>query len=66
MSTLLVPGTYVQYGGERHAVEAVGITGGERYYWLISEHGVVSMLPACVVEGAGRGLPVPGAREEGK
>lgn len=52
--SLLIPdtpplalGTKVKPWG---TVEAVGITGGERYYWLIDKHGTVSMMPACVVE----------------
>jgi hypothetical protein len=31
-------------------VQAVGITGGERYYWLVDAHGVVSMMPWFMVE----------------
>ena len=31
-------------------VAAVGILSGERYYWLIDKHGVVSMMPADAVE----------------
>lgn len=34
-------------------VEAVGCISGERYYWLIDQHGSISMMPAFVVE-AGR------------
>lgn len=33
-------------------IGAVGVVGGERYYWMIDKHGVVSMMPACVVEEA--------------
>ena len=32
------------------AVSAVGMIQGERYYWLVDEHGDVAMMPACVVE----------------
>lgn len=31
-------------------VAAVGILSGERYYWLV-KRGVVSMMPADVIEG---------------
>jgi len=31
-------------------IGAVGIIEGERYYWLVGLGGVVSMMPACVVE----------------
>lgn len=31
-------------------VEAVGMTGGERYYWLVHRSGTVAMLPASEVE----------------
>lgn len=41
-------------------VEAIGLLSGERYYWLIDKHGVVSMMPADVVE------PRAPAQEEGK
>ena len=34
-------------------VQAVGITGGERYYWLIAQDGSVSMMPAFIIEKAG-------------
>ena len=33
-------------------ISAVGLTGGERYYWMIARNGVVSMMPADVVEAA--------------
>ena len=39
-------GTETQWG----LVSAVGWTAGERYYWMIDEHGSVAMLPADVVE----------------
>ena len=38
-------GTQTDFG----IIVAVGWV-GERYYWLIDRHGVVSMMPACVVE----------------
>jgi hypothetical protein len=31
-------------------IAAVGLTGGERYYWLIGKHGDVVMMPADVIE----------------
>jgi hypothetical protein len=31
-------------------ITAVGITGGERYYWMVDKHGCVAMMPASVVE----------------
>ena len=32
-------------------VVAVGTTGGERYYWLQSKSGCISMMPASAIEG---------------
>lgn len=43
----LALGTRTQWG----KIAAVGITGGERYYWM-TKAGVVSMMPADVVEPA--------------
>lgn len=40
-------GTVVKPWG---TVMAVGIHGGERYYWLSNKYGVISMMPADVVE----------------
>jgi hypothetical protein len=34
-------------------VVAIGFIGGERYYWMISRWGTVSMMPAFVVEEEG-------------
>jgi hypothetical protein len=31
-------------------IAAVGLTGGERYYWMIGKHGDVVMMPADVIE----------------
>ena len=31
-------------------IAAVGNIGGERYYWMVSYGGAVSMMPAVVVE----------------
>lgn len=39
-------GTKTQWG----KIEMVGITGGERYYWMLDKHGGVSMIPASIVE----------------
>lgn len=41
----------IEYGGEKMVVGSVGVTGGERYYWLLAADGAVSMLPADVLEG---------------
>ena len=38
--------TVVPYG----KIAAVGNIGGERYYWMVSRGGAVSMMPAVVVE----------------
>jgi hypothetical protein len=50
-----MPGDRIEYGGEPQTVGAVGVTGGERYYWLVAEDGSVSMLPWFVVEPQERG-----------
>ena len=42
----LTLGTKTQWG----EIGAVGLTGGERYYWMTDKHGCVSMMPATVVE----------------
>jgi hypothetical protein len=42
-------GTFVMPWGK---VAAVGFIEGERYYWLTSHDGDVSMMPADVVEEA--------------
>lgn len=39
-------GTKTQWG----TIEAVGITGGERYYWMVDKFKSVSMIPAFMVE----------------
>lgn len=36
--------------GKEWIVGAVGMTGGERYYWLVDEDDSVSMMPAPAVE----------------
>jgi hypothetical protein len=43
---ILPLGTETKWG----KIEMVGITGGERYYWMIDKHKVVSMIPALIVE----------------
>lgn len=35
------------YWGE---IVAIGFMNGERYYWMIDKRGVVSMIPARVME----------------
>ncbi len=39
-------GTKTKWG----KIEAIGWTGGERYYWMIGANGV-AMMPAFIVEG---------------
>lgn len=39
-------GTRTRWG----SVDGIGIVGGERYYWILDKHGIVSMMPACAVE----------------
>ena len=46
-STPIALGTKTQWG----AVEAVGVIGGERFYWMVDSHQGVSMIPASVLEG---------------
>jgi len=52
----LMPGTKTKEG----TVEAVGVTGGERYYWLLDKDGAVKMLPWFMVEAK-----QPSSRENG-
>jgi len=49
-SSVIMPGRVIDYHGQRATVGAVGITGGERYYWLIFDDGSVAMLPAMEIE----------------
>lgn len=35
-------------------IAAIGVTGGERYYWFVDKDGCVSMIPAFMVEGIER------------
>ena len=43
---ILTLGTVIEPWGKLVAVGFVG----ERYYWFISKYGVITMLPASVVE----------------
>jgi hypothetical protein len=44
-------GSLIDYCGSRMKVGAVGIVGGERYYWLVHRNGLdVAMVPAFVLE----------------
>lgn len=45
--TMLMVGAVVPPWGR---VVAVGTTGGERYYWLSGKSGIVSMIPAAMLE----------------
>ena len=40
-------GTETRWG----KIAAVGIIGGERYYWMVVDQYLVTMFPADVVEG---------------
>ena len=44
--TFLAIGTETEQG----VVQAVGFTGGERYYWLQDKNGTVKMIPAFMLE----------------
>jgi len=46
---LVMPGQYADYCGQRWKVGAVGVTGGERYYWLV-RFSLVLMAPATMVK----------------
>ena len=48
--SIVLPGERIKFNGEVVTVGAVGMTGGERYYWLTHDDGAVSMMPADVVE----------------
>ena len=56
-------GTVISLYGHHWTVGAVALTGGERYYFLTDRNGVVSMMPADVVEvgqdSAPRAAPRP-------
>ena len=39
-------GTETRWG----KIKAVGFIGKERYYWIVTKHGGVAMMPACAVE----------------
>ena len=44
-------GTRTRWG----EIASVGITRGERYYWMVSKHGTVSMMPVGIVEWSKNG-----------
>ena len=46
MDKILPIGTETPYG----RIEAIGSLSGERYYWMIDKHKVVSMIPASILE----------------
>jgi hypothetical protein len=51
-------GDKTEYG----TVQMIGRTGGERYYWMVDDDGVVSMMPAIIMEAethppTGQGMP---------
>lgn len=46
----VLPGNQISLHGITYTVGAVGVTQGERCYWLIDKHGTVSMLPAFIIE----------------
>ena len=48
LGPIVMPGQYANYCGQRWRVGAVGVTGGERYYWL-TRWSVVLMAPATMV-----------------
>lgn len=50
MTELLPIGGRVKHDGQWQKVAAVAWV-GERYYWLINDYGVVSMVPAAVIRG---------------
>ena len=58
-----MPGERIDFQGEVVTVGAVGITGGERYYWLTHDDGAVSMMPADVVEEEPRYILTAKGRE---
>lgn len=45
MTSIILIGTETRWG----KVVAIGWV-GERYYWIINEHQITSMMPASVVE----------------
>ena len=46
VDAILPLGTKTEWG----KIEMVGITGGERYYWMIDKYKCISMIPAFIVE----------------
>ena len=47
MSDILPLGTKVPPYG---TIQMIGMLAEERYYWMVSEDGAVSMMPASVIE----------------
>ena len=45
-----MPGECIDYNGERMQIGAVGVTGGERYCWLVDGCGSVLMIPFYMLE----------------
>ena len=43
-------GTLIEYHGRPWRIGMVGLTGGERYYWLVRTLGEVAMVPAFMLE----------------
>lgn len=46
MNPPLPLGTETEWG----TIEMIGLTGGERYYWMVDKDGCVAMIPAFMVE----------------
>ena len=51
-SKVLEIGSFVKLGTKRWRIGAVLTTDGGRYYMLLSPDGVVSLMPASLVEAA--------------
>ena len=49
LGPLVMPGQFADCCGQRWRVGAVGVTGGERYYWL-SRPLITLMVPATMVK----------------
>ena len=46
---LISLGTVLRYADQWWTVDMIGITGGERYYWLTRDN-EVAMIPAFMIE----------------
>jgi hypothetical protein len=55
---VIMPGSWAYYGGKRWRVGAVGITSGERYYWLQLKR-IVMMVPATMVSATAPAKSLP-------